>query len=699
MTRTRLAPLTALLLAALFLAGCGGGGGEPSVTQTVHDELQAELDAALAGLEKERKAKAEEAAARTTAETEVTRLEGVIGDMDDPAPDSLRGELAAARGRVAALTTQIGDMDDPAAESLRGMLAAANADVRRLNGELNTANGEVTQLTTDLDTANNKAAELTDRIGSADDADSLQGMLAEANADVRRLSGELDTANGKVTGLEDDLGTARNKVTELEGQIGTATDPDSLQGMLNAATLKVGELESNLRTAKNEIDSLRRRLDDAQTDVTDAERRADLAEREADKKIEEAEQQTNVSLRAVPVITGLGKGARRGNDDTVVVQWMRDKSLEVEPGGGDFTQGTAAPSISGFSRRFSFTRRSGTASARIDETAYIYTNIQSPGNRAFWKVYGFSPIVLGGDNAPALAKGGTARAKTEIQANGTTNVTEITVTGGRFNSAVGTFTCTTCEATDLGGGDRATTAEINAYIAMHVTYPERLLTFASPVSSWTFSPTSPTAGVPLTQDNEFLYFGIWYSTPDLATNLAADSHGFEVIHGGSEPYTALASLSGPYKFSGGAIGKYAIADLPGQKAKIGTFTADATLTAVMGDSPTLAGRITNFRENGTALNGWSVTLGTSTGEPNDTFATGDLTSSDGATAEIGGVPASGAWAATLYGSVNVRTGATEEQTEAKYPLADLAGVAGRFEASNTQNTAAIAGAFAATPIK
>ena len=81
------------------------------------------------------------------------------------------------------------------------------------------------------------------------------------------------------------------------------------------------------------------------------------------------------------------------------------------------------------------------------------------------------------------------------------------------------------------------------------------------------------------------------------------------------------------------------------------------------------------------------------------MSAGDLTSTDGATAEIGGVPASGAWAATLYGSANVRTGATAEQTEAKYPLADLAGVAGRFEASNTQDTAAIAGAFAATPIK
>ena len=47
MTRTRITTLAALLLAALFLAGCGGsGGGEPTVTQTLHDELQAELDAA-----------------------------------------------------------------------------------------------------------------------------------------------------------------------------------------------------------------------------------------------------------------------------------------------------------------------------------------------------------------------------------------------------------------------------------------------------------------------------------------------------------------------------------------------------------------------------------------------------------------------------------------------------------------------------
>ena len=48
----------------------------PPSRRRVHDELQAELDAALANLEKERKAKAGEEAARETAEGEVTRLDG-----------------------------------------------------------------------------------------------------------------------------------------------------------------------------------------------------------------------------------------------------------------------------------------------------------------------------------------------------------------------------------------------------------------------------------------------------------------------------------------------------------------------------------------------------------------------------------------------------------------------------------------------
>ena len=413
MPRTRITTLAALLLAALFLTGCGGsGGGEPTVTQTLHDELQAELDAALADLEKERKAKADEEAVRETAEGEVTRLRGELETATDNVTrltdelatattgvGRLTAQLATANNNVESLTDRIGTADD--ADSLQGMLAAEKARVTTLMNQIGTAPGGDdtggSGLRKDLADAEANVARLTAQIGTAEDADSLQGMLKAEKDEVTRLTtligAEANEADADGS-LYAQLKYAKAEVMRLTGEIGTASDSDSLKGMLEAEKQKVSRLENQARILNDTITGLRSQLADAHTDVADAERETEETKREADKKIEEAEQQTNVSLRAVPVITGLGVGLRRGDDSTVVVQWMRDKSLEVEPGGGDFTQGTAAPSISGFSRRFSFTRRSGTASARIDETAYIYTNIQSPGNRAFWKVYGFSPITL-----------------------------------------------------------------------------------------------------------------------------------------------------------------------------------------------------------------------------------------------------------------------------------------------------------------
>ena len=155
MSRTRLAPLTALLLAALFLAGCGGGGGEPTVTQTLHDELQSELDAALADLKTERDAKAKEAEARSAAEAEVASLTEQIGSMDDAASDaegaSLNAQLNAAKAKVTELTAEIGTAG--AAESLKGKLEAANAKVVRLTAELEAANTSLTSLRGQLTTA------------------------------------------------------------------------------------------------------------------------------------------------------------------------------------------------------------------------------------------------------------------------------------------------------------------------------------------------------------------------------------------------------------------------------------------------------------------------------------------------------------------------------------------------------------------
>ena len=74
------------------------------------------------------------------------------------------------------------------------------------------------------------------------------------------------------------------------------------------------------------------------------------------------------------------------------------------------------------------------------------------------------------------------------------------------------------------------------------------------------------------------------------------------------------ALIGPATFRGGAVGKYVTQGQVGQQnAKIGTFTATATLNADFADdntdAGTLSGSITNFHEGGSPLAGWRVTLG------------------------------------------------------------------------------------------
>ena len=51
---------------------------------------------------------------------------------------------------------------------------------------------------------------------------------------------------------------------------------------------------------------------------------------------------------------------------------------------GNFDRGSGAPSISGFTAR-PYTRQVGVSG---EQTVYLYTNIQAPGTRAFWKVHG-----------------------------------------------------------------------------------------------------------------------------------------------------------------------------------------------------------------------------------------------------------------------------------------------------------------------
>ena len=331
MTRTRITTLAALLLAALFLTGCGGsGGGEPTVTQTLHDELQAELDAALADLKKERKAKADEEAARETAEGAVRRLRGELETATDNVTrltdelatattgvGRLTAQLTTANNNVESLTDRIGTADD--ADSLQGMLAAEKARVTTLMNQIGSADdaasdAEGASLHAQLKTANEEVTRLTGELGTATDmadaAGSLHAQLAAEKAKVERLTGEIgdatDNANAagslhaQLKAAEDEvmriqglLDTADGRVEELEMLIGDAVNPSSTS------------LRGQLAVAKSEAATLRGQLAGARDDVTEAEDRADQAEREADQRVAEIERQGDTNARAQGLLKAL----------------------------------------------------------------------------------------------------------------------------------------------------------------------------------------------------------------------------------------------------------------------------------------------------------------------------------------------------------------------------------------------------------
>ena len=254
--------------------------------------------------------------------------------------------------------------------------------------------------------------------------------------------------------------------------------------------------------------------------------------------------------------------------------------------------------------------------------------------------------------------------------------------GGTYDGYSGTFKCDSeCE---IAVDDTGT-------LAFHGT--------------WTFtaSLTAKRSSRHAAQDTEFLYFGIWAFEP----TDPAGAHEFKWAAGGDAvDISNFNDLTGEATFTGGAIGKYALAKATGRgarAAKTGTFTATASFTANFDDAPdgsagnSISGRITDFKEGGTSLGSdWNVFLG---GSPSAAapLAAGGVQTGGVASGAIDGDTATGAWTATLHGSANTGVSELTDTTKyprSRYPVADVAGVSGQFNAVAGSN-AAIAGAFGA----
>ena len=501
-----------------------------------------------------------------------------------------------------------------------------------------------------------------------------EGELATVRQQLTTANANLQTAQDDLKEANDDLKNAQDDLKEAQGDLQTAND--------EFATVKKERDDAvrDLARAERTLEGLRAQLTEAQQDAADAEQRRREAEREANRRIEQAEQQTNIALRAPRWITAL---AGMMEETGITVEHEPRKARKVEPTGNYSTCGSASPGISGFSG-ISCSRQRGAVG---DETLRLYTNIQSPSGKAFWKKYGAMMDDITG--SLSLAKSSSTPRTRMVDGS------DVTTLSGTFDGVGGTFSCD-------GDGASCTVTKSTDTLTRNQ--------FTGVAGTWTFKPSSLTTRVTATQDSEYLYFGIWEFQPDNITD-TTNLHAFRWIGGGDtntgdgHTISNFADLEGTARFNGAAIGKYVLRNQVGQDDRIGTFTAKASFTADFDDNE-LDGRITDFREGGSSLAGWTVYLGSSVSEPATLTATGPTTPLQ-AHASIGGVTAQGEWAATLHGSDNPGFNDFGGEGEPRCPVTtcpavDLAGVAGWFDAFSDTTTeansnAAIAGAFAATP--
>ena len=634
-SRTTRPLLLILGLAALLVTGCGGGGDDG-----VKEDLRAQVDMLEADLAAGREAQTAAETAKETAEAAQATAEK---ERDDA---NIAKGAAEELMRMAQQAQQEADTARQEAETAKMMAETAQ---RQAVMSRDAALQDKMQAETDLAAAN------TSKSMTEGELDMVRQDLADANIALTTANTNLQAANANLMTANANLATA-------------IQERDDARTAEQQARIELARVEGQL-------DQARQQLTQAQQDVLDAERESQQARQEADRRVAEAEVQANIRLRAGPLLTALGAGALM-EEEAVTVEHMRGQSLKFEPT-GNYRRGSAAPSISGW-RSASFSREIGVTAT---ESIYLYTNIGSPGSKAFWKVYG-DEVGTGEFEEDLAAPSSFGRDRSLYQnSNGDAEERDGVTRGGSYDNVSGTFSCaTTCNMTADAEGEISFEGE------------------------WSFK-ASPTAGVRQDQDTEYLYFGIWTSEPVDA----AMPHGFKWIAGGGNAIdnTNFLALEGTATLNGSVIGKYVLRNQVGQNDRIGTFTADAAFTAQFGASPTLDGRITGLSEDGSSLgSNWNVYLGATASTAATLANTG--VRAGVATASIGGVSATGAWSASLHGSDNPgytdfgdETNQIDCPVSGGCPAADLAGVAGWFNAKSGDtvplSNAAIAGAFAAAP--
>ncbi len=166
-------------------------------------------------------------------------------------------------------------------------------------------------------------------------------------------------------------------------------------------------------------------------------------------------------------------------------------------------------------------------------------------------------------------------------------------------------------------------------------------------------------------------WGVWLSDADgngPGKDIEWYAHGSST---GSLTFGPVAGLSNTATYEGPAVGVSTLSKTEDKAATVGSFTATAKLTATFGTSPTVSGKITDFKGN--AVNDkWELELQSSAIETSG--ALGDSGTGTNRATKVGSVSIANTWNAQLYGEENSRPSGVVGEFDGRFDDGQAVGV-------------------------
>ena len=526
------------------------------------------------------------------------------------------------------LTAQLkGTEDDAKEEYDRVMfdLAEAEKELEDAKKEVNSLTSEKNDLTAQLKGAKDGAKEEYDRVMF--DLAEAEKELEDAKKEVNSLTSEKNDLTAQLKGAKDgakeeydrvmfDLAEAEKELEDAKKEVNSLTsEKNDLTAQLKGAKdgakeeydrvmFDLAEAEKELEDAKKEVNSLTSEKNDLTAQLKGAKDGAkeeydrvmfDLAE--AEKELEDAKKEVNSLTSEKNDLTAQLKGAKDGAKEEYdrVMFDLAEAEKELEDAKKEVNSLTSE-------------KNDLTAQLLNPMTRAAYSGMARPG-------------VLAGIDNPTISPSASSERMTVEYGNDHKPIVKIP---------------TEDEAIELDRS-RSVAPVVNEYYGY---------TFVGTGQSENKHVVLYTDRSKTPEIDDYLTFGVWLTVPEQV----ADDHSVGAYATGGDPFNGhVPGLTGEPTYEGPAVGIYGKRVAGTGTSDVGSFTADASLTAKFNDG-SVSGYVTSFKENGKPLGAWKVKLNFGDSGDNElgpNFGGGTQISKTGNDPDMKGT---GAWTGQFYGN-------------------------------------------------